>query len=115
MGLLRRLIDRDGRIINVVSSSQIYTHEWVSFSTKDFPENRQAKSGDPVRIITTVMEDSRPCIDVLCADEDYRAIYQSAGPDLLETFKPLAHGNEPEKWVSEAQIALWVIYVLGRA
>jgi len=29
----------------IVSRPEIYTYEWASFSTKDFPENRQAKSG----------------------------------------------------------------------
>ncbi|HEX2574657.1 MAG TPA: class I SAM-dependent methyltransferase [Polyangia bacterium] len=114
LGQLRRLLGQDGRLINVVSSPEIYTHEWASFSTKDFPENHHAQSGDPVRIITTVIEDSRPCVDILCTDEEYRAIYESAGLAILETCKPLARGDEPEKWVSETRIAPWVIYVLGR-
>ena len=42
------LLRSKGRIVNLVSSPEIYTHEWASFSTKDFPENRLAKSGDKV-------------------------------------------------------------------
>ena len=35
------LLKDDGRIVNLVSSPDIYIHEWVSFSTKDFPENKK--------------------------------------------------------------------------
>jgi hypothetical protein len=34
----------------VVSSPVIYVNEWASFSTKAFPENRTAKSGERVLI-----------------------------------------------------------------
>jgi ubiquinone/menaquinone biosynthesis C-methylase UbiE len=34
---LGRLLKSEGRIVNLVSSPEIYTHEWASFSTKDFP------------------------------------------------------------------------------
>ncbi len=50
---LRRLLKNEGRIVSVVSSPEIYTHEWASFTTKDFPENNSAKSGDKVKIIMT--------------------------------------------------------------
>ena len=39
---LSRLLNDDGRIILLGSTPDIYTHEWVSFTTKDFPENRRA-------------------------------------------------------------------------
>lgn len=42
-----------GVLVSVVSTPEIYLHEWASFSTKDFPENRQARNGDVVKIITT--------------------------------------------------------------
>jgi len=35
---LRSLLREEGRLINLVSSSEIYKHEWASFSTKDFGE-----------------------------------------------------------------------------
>jgi SAM-dependent methyltransferase len=50
---MKRLLQHGGKIINLVSSPDIYRHEWASFSTKDFPENRSARSGDKVRIIIT--------------------------------------------------------------
>jgi SAM-dependent methyltransferase len=35
----------EGKIVSVVSSPEIYTHEWASFTTKDFPENLNARTG----------------------------------------------------------------------
>jgi len=104
-----------GIIINLVSSPEIYTHEWASFTTKDFPENRLAKSGDRVKIIMTDVEDRRPVEDVLWADDAYREVYELARLKLLVTHKPLAVKGEVHDWVSETKIAPWVIYVLSMA
>jgi ubiquinone/menaquinone biosynthesis C-methylase UbiE len=108
-----RLLKNEGRIVNLVSSPEIYIHEWASFTTKDFPKNKQAKSGDKVKIIMTDVEDQRPVEDIIWTDEDYRAVYQSAGLELVKTYKPLAKESEPFQWVNETRIAPWVIYVLG--
>jgi SAM-dependent methyltransferase len=112
---LRRLLNSGGRIVSLVSAPEIYTHEWASFSTKDYPENQKAKSGDTVKIIVTDVEDARPVEDILWTDEDYRAVYEKAGLELLETHRPLAKEDEPFPWVNETRIAPWVIYVLTRS
>jgi SAM-dependent methyltransferase len=111
---LGSLLKSEGRIVSVVSSPEIYTHEWASFSTKDFPENKYAKSGDRVRIIQTDIEDKRPVVDVVWTDESYRKVYEKTGLELIKTYKPLAKKNEPYKWVNETKIAPWTIYVLKR-
>jgi SAM-dependent methyltransferase len=103
-----------GRIVNVVSSPEIYWNEWASFSTKDFPENRAARSGDKVRIVMLDVEDRRPVEDILCTDEDYRDVYLRAGLETVATYRPLADASEPFAWVSETVKAPWVIYVLGK-
>ncbi|MHA1484810.1 MAG: class I SAM-dependent methyltransferase, partial [Candidatus Thorarchaeota archaeon] len=41
---LRNLLSGEGRLINLVSTPEIYMHEWASFSTKDFPKNKDATS-----------------------------------------------------------------------
>lgn len=112
---LRRLLTAEGVLVNLVSSPEIYLHEWASFSTREFPENRQAKSGDVVRIITTDLEDRRPAADVLCTDEAYQEVYSRAGLRVIETRQPLAAGDEPYPWVSETTVAPWTIYVLALA
>ena len=109
---LARLLKNAGIIVSVVSSPEIYVHEWASFSTKDFPENKKAKSGDVVRIIQTDIEDKRPVEDVVWAHEYYEETYRKAGLKLVKTYRPLAREDEPYKWINETKIAPWVIYTL---
>lgn len=108
----KNLLKSQGRMINLVSSPEIYTHEWSSFSTKDFPENTEVESGDNVRIIQTDTEDTRPVVDILWTPEFYRETYRKAGLEIVETYKPLAKESEPYNWVNEIRIAPWTIYVL---
>jgi len=109
---LGRLLSREGKLVLIVSSPEIYTHEWASFSTKGFPENQLAKSGDKVRIIVTDHADPRPVEDILWTDEAYRKVFEEAGLCLRGRYFPLAAGDEPYSWVSEAEIAPWAVYVL---
>jgi len=111
---LKNLLNRDGIIINLVSTPEMYTHEWASFSTKDYPENWSAASGDVVRIITTDLGDGRPVEDILCTDDSYKRIYRRSGLEVLRVVKPLASGDEPYEWVDETRIAPWAIYILKR-
>ncbi len=111
---LAAVLNAGGRIVNLVSSPEIYRHEWVSFTTKDYPENRQAKCGDPVRIINAALDDQRPCVDIIWPDADYRAVYRRSGLEVVEVCRPLGRADEPYAWVNETRIAPWVIYVLGK-
>jgi SAM-dependent methyltransferase len=111
---LRRCLKAGGRIVSLVSSPDIYVNEWASFSTKDFPENRNARCGDKVLIVMLDVEDKRPVEDIVWTDDGYRDVYERAGLKLMETRKPLAKENEAFEWVNETAIAPWVIYVLER-
>ena len=111
LGGLAVLLAAGGRLVFVVSSPDIYTHEWASFSSRDFPENRAAKPGDVVRCVNTAIADARPADDVLCTDAGYRDALAAAGLELVATYRPLARGDEPIAWVNETTIAPWVIYV----
>lgn len=113
-GELGALLNASGTMINLVSSPEIYLHEWASFSTRDFPENRFARCGDMVRIVTTDFADRRPTEDILCTDACYRLSYARAGLKVVAVHEPLANGREPYAWVTETAIAPWVIYVLKR-
>ncbi len=110
-----RVLRPEGRVVNLVSPPEMYTHEWVSFSTKDFPENRQAKCGDRVQIINKAIGDLRPTVDVLWPDADYREVYRRAGLEVVEIRKPLGREDEPFEWINETRIAPWVIYVLKKS
>jgi SAM-dependent methyltransferase len=113
-GQLGAMLRENGAIVSVVSAPEIYVNEWASFSTRDFPENRLARTGDRVRIIITDIEDSRPVEDVVCGDDAYREVYGRAGLEAVETLKPLGRESEPYAWVNETRIAPWVVYVLKR-
>ena len=109
---LRELLKPDGILVNIVSTPEIYLNEWASFTTRNFPENRNAKPGDPVKIITTDFEDRSPAVDILWPHESYLETYRQAGLEVVEVRKPLAKGDEPHPWISETRIAPWAIYVL---
>ncbi len=109
---LKRILNRDGCIVSIVSSPEIYVNEWASFSTKNYPENRKAQSGDRVYIVMLDVEDSRPVEDIIWTDESYHETYRLAGLDPVGIYRPLATRSEPYAWVSETTIAPWVIYVL---
>jgi len=111
---LRTLLAPDGALFLVVSSPAIYVNEWVSFSTKNFPENREARDGDRVRIVMLDVPDRRPVEDVLCTDANYRRLFENASLEVREVRSPLATGQETTRWVSETITAPWTIYVLSR-
>lgn len=113
--LRRLLVTPGGRLLAVVSSPAIYCHEWASFSTRDYPDNRAARDGDAVRIVMLDVPDRRPVIDVLCSDTRYRELFEAAGLRVVDAVRPLATGAEPVQWVSETRIPPWTLYVLGAA
>ena len=104
-----------GVLVLIVATPDMYTHEWVSFTTKDFPANWTARPGDIVRTRIRGIGDERPVDDVLWPDESYRATFAAAGLALVETRKPLATGTEGEAWISETGVAPWAVYVLAPA
>lgn len=101
-----------GVLIHLVSAPEIYRHEWASFTTRDFPENRVARDGDVVRIVMLDVPDRRPVEDVLCSEAAWRAIFADAGLTPLRTHRPLGRAGEPFTWVSETRVAPWAITML---
>jgi SAM-dependent methyltransferase len=104
-----------GRIVNLVSSPDIYINEWLSFSTRDFPENRYATSGDIVRIVMLDVPDRRPVEDVLWTDRDYAQTFLAAGLTLVQSHHPLGTDADPFDWVSEKTVSPWTIHILCKA
>jgi SAM-dependent methyltransferase len=112
---LRRLLAPRGRLVVVVSSLAIYSHEWASFSTRDFPANLSARDGDTVRIVMLDVPDRRPVLDIACSDTHYRELFDAVGLGVVDILRPLATGAEQVQWVSETTIPPWAIYVLAAA
>jgi SAM-dependent methyltransferase len=110
---LARLLAPAGRIVLLGSRPEIYTREWASFTTRDFPQNRGARSGEAVQIVMKDVADARPVVDYLWFHEDYLALFAAAGVELIGCHRPLARADEPYRWVSETSVAPWVIYVLA--
>lgn len=110
---LKRSLRPGGRIVSLVSSPDIYVNEWASFSTKDYPQNRNARCGDKVLIVMLDVDDKRPVEDIVWTDEGYDDVYGRAGLAIVDKRRPLASESEPYAWVNETRIAPWVIYVLA--
>jgi len=109
---LAGMLAEDGILANIVSTPEIYTHEWATFTTKDYPENRSARCGDVVRILTTEYSDARPVDDIIWPHEDYLRVYREAGLAIERVERPLARGDEGTAWKSETSVAPWAIYLL---
>lgn len=112
---LGRVLAPGGRIVTIVSAPEIYVNEWASFSTRDFPGNRAARSGDRVRIVMLDVPDRRPVEDIVWTDESYREVYRAAGIEVERMERPLAAADDGREWVSERTVAPWTIYVLRPA
>lgn len=108
------LLCASGKLICLDSNPKIYTHEWASFTTKHFPENKSARTGDIVKIIMTDVDDQRPVEDILWTEADYYRLFDLAGLQPEATYKPLGSDNEPYAWVTEKEIAPWFIFVLAK-
>ncbi len=67
-----------------------------------------------MRIIMKDVPDARPVLDVLWRHEDYVALFDAAGLEMVAHHTPLGREDEPFEWVSETAIAPWTIYVLVR-
>lgn len=110
---LAGLLAPGGIFVNIVSAPEIYTNEWASFTTSQFEENRGARPGDVVRIITTDFEGSPVCDDIFTDEATYRELYARAGLEPIAAYQPLGHSDDPVAWKSESQISPWMIWVLA--
>jgi len=111
---LAELLNRRGRIICLDSSPELYTHEWASFSTGEFPENHFARTGEIVKDIVLDVEDKSPVTDIFWTEEDYKVLFGLAGLNIEAIYKPLGFDNEPFTWINEKEIAPWIIFVLNK-
>jgi len=111
---LRDLMKPTGKMICLDSTPELYVNEWASFTTKNFPENWTAKTGDIVHDIMLDVEDRRPVKDIFWSMEDYNKLFNLAGLKMELTYKPLGYNNEPFDWKSEKEIAPWMIFILNK-
>jgi SAM-dependent methyltransferase len=112
---LCRSLNPSGHLITIGSAPEIYLYEWASFSTRGFPENRSARTGDRVRIVMLDVDDRRPVEDILWTSADYEEVHRRAGLVCVQALRPLGHTTEPYGWVSETHTSPWTIRVLRGA
>jgi SAM-dependent methyltransferase len=113
---ISRVLNPDGVKILVAGSHECYLREWVSWSTVDFPENKLAKSGDPVRVVINDLGDRRVVEDTLWTEDAYYETFQRTHLELLETRKPTI-GPQDEyqcEWISERTHAPFIVFVLRK-
>ncbi len=111
---LRDLLKHGGKLILLDSTPEIYTNEWASFSTKDFPANKYARSGETVQIIMKDVEDIRPVTDIIWYEEDYDYSFRKSGLTVSGIHYPLGNKNDGMEWINETKIAPWAIYTLSK-
>ena len=76
---LGELLNKSGKLICLDANYEMYTNQWASFSTKEFPENKNAKTGDIVKIIVTDIDDGRPVEDIFWTRDDYLEMFHLNG------------------------------------
>ena len=117
MGILQKMkhvLNENGRVIMLDSTPELYVNDWASFTCSIFPKNKQAKSGDVVKVRMEDVPDKRPVEDVIWFKEDYSELFLRTGMELEAVYYPLALDEEPFDWKNETQIAPWVIYILKK-
>ncbi len=113
LGHLARLLRPGGRLLNLVSSEELYRMDWASFTCTGFPGNRDPRPGDRVYTIMKDVPDARPVEDIFCPETEYRRLYEAAGLRLERSHRPLGREDEPFAWVNETRVAPWRIDVLS--
>lgn len=106
-----RVMKFDGTFIVLTVNDNFYTHPWVSVDT-NYPGNKEAKSGDKVRI--KIKEINLELDDFYWTKEDYRQIAQEVGFTILEEVQPKGTKADGVKWVSEHEHAPFVIFVMKK-
>ena len=112
---LHRLLADDGVLIMAGSTPDLYRNEWATATTRAFPENKRARSGDRVKVALTGTGDDRPYIDTLFTHRDYVELFADSGFALIKAHWPLGRPGEGIDWVSEKRLAPFFIYELEKA
>ena len=112
---LRNLMKTTGIMICLDSTPELYVNECASFTTKNFPDNLTAHTGDIVRCIMLDVEDKRPVEDIFWSVSDYKKLFNLSGLEVEAFYKPLGYDHEPFSWKSEKETAPWMIFVLKKS
>jgi len=111
---LRRVLKKDGQLIIVLTSEEVYKYKKNSFvaSRTNFPENESLVSGSKVKLQLSSL--SYPFEDYFWSTDDYFRFMKSAGFKNILTHYPLGTKEDENilsiKWQSETHTSPIVIY-----
>lgn len=107
-----RVLRRDGVIIVITSSMDVYKHNWIGFKY-DFPENnRDIQSGETFKLQFQGTEII--LYDYLWTDKDYKQILDRLGLSIIEHHKPLGYDTDPFEWLDEKTTSPVAIYIIKK-
>jgi SAM-dependent methyltransferase len=112
LAAIRQRLAPHGRLLLIASAPELYAHEWLSFTTS-WPENRDARPGDVVRIAIRDGGDPRPILDILWDDKAYRQDFDAAGLHVIDLHRPVGQPGEGYAWGTELGVSPWLVYVCG--
>lgn len=104
----KRVMKPNGTFIAVTGSQEFYSRNWLPFKT-DYPENKNLKSGDKVKI--AIIESNMEFTDFYWTETDYRMFFENAGLSLIEVLYPLGKATEPFPWKDEKTIPPFAVFV----
>lgn len=109
---MMRVLRRDGVIIVITSSMDVYKGNWIGFKY-DFPENnRDIQSGETFKLQFQGTEII--LYDYLWTDEDYKQILDRLGLHIVEHHKPLGYDTDPFEWLDEKKVSPVAIYIIKK-
>jgi ubiquinone/menaquinone biosynthesis C-methylase UbiE len=110
---MMRVLRKDGVIIVITSSMDVYKGNWVGFKY-DFPENnRDIQSGETFKLQFQGTEII--LYDYLWTDEDYKQILDRLGLRMVEHHKPLGYDTDPVEWLDEKKASPVAVYIIKKA
>src|SRR5512134_2613135 len=109
---MMRVLRRDGVIIVITSSMDVYKGNWIGFKY-DFPENnRDIQSGETFKLQFQGTEII--LYDYLWTDENYKKILDRLGLRIVEHHKPLGYDTDPFEWLDEKKVSPVSIYIIKK-
>jgi|RhiMetdeSRZDD1v2_1073273.scaffolds.fasta_scaffold19108_6 ubiquinone/menaquinone biosynthesis C-methylase UbiE len=106
----KRVLKDDGLLIAMVANSEAYKPGYKStLYDFNFPENKNAKSGDLVKM--RYNEINLAFTDYLWLAEDYRVAFESAGLEICAMHYPLGKAGEGYPWQDEMTMSLALVII----
>ena len=105
---IRRVLKSGGVFILLIGAEELYAREWLTVKV-DYPENRDCKSGDAVRVFLT--EVGLELVDYYWSDADYRKAFAGAGLTVVRLHQPMGSPEDGYPWINEHKVPPFSIYV----